>query len=535
MYMAIIIVVVLVLMVVIVYTYVNLINVHHEDVKYPLEIFNNANVPLIEPPSEIIIEGNAHECHKTLTPCTTHADCDLCREGLANCQLFDENTIVKMRGSDGDNDEKKTLIRAGESYCFALNRERARACNPNTGVWLLAETERGFSLLCSCLRPGLVTQLNMYEDCNVPVGCAPHGRIENINTGSSIRCVCDEGYVSDYNDATETPFCRPRTVRDVMYDENFFPKAPCADGQVRLDHPALNDAYRSHFRFGDICVVDPCSVDPVSGRRTSGRLFHNVVGNNVQVNGCNCPIDDGLLPVYNRHTADTGMVKRGDRIVANACLQPFSSHMISLRHVDYKFFWARNDNDETADADVVFQANIYQLSDERYRAIMYPVLNPHPDTPHQALFNTNVMKISVSYDTILKNSNLPQSIFSRFKSKESNVREPSCFFPGVGRCIVANSDSCIRRHGNVQVWTAETFTNSWCVLSREGDNIKIWSRASRYWRGDAPITLRLRGFFLNNDRERNTVRAVTAGDVSDNGAEIDALTQIVQTYPNYSV
>ncbi|AHD25527.1 pif1 [Choristoneura murinana nucleopolyhedrovirus] len=530
MYLLILILVLLLMVIAAAVVYVNFIDVHHEDVRHPLQMFDTSDVPLIEPPNEIVIEGNDLECHKTLTPCATHADCNVCREGLANCQLFDEDTVVQMRDDDGN--EQAATIRAGESYCFALDRERARSCNPSTGVWLLAETKTGFALLCSCLRPGLVTQLNMYEDCNVPVGCAPHGHIANMS--GDIRCVCDDGYVSDYDAVTETPFCRPRTVRDVLFDEAFFPRSPCADGQVRLDHPGLNDYYRRYFRLEDICVVDPCSVDPISGRRTSGRLFHHTTADDVEVSGCNCPAADGLLPVFNRHAADSGMVRRGDRTVANACLQPFNVHMLALRHVDYKFFWARPDHNELADADVVFQTNVSQLSDARYAAMLYPLLTPHPDVTEITLTGTGVLKISVSYDTVLKNTLLPASLFRLFKNKEQGTSAPVCFFPGEGRCIVANSDACIRRHANGQVWTAETFTGSWCVLSRDGPAIKIWSRAGRYPRGSAPAALRLRGFFLNNDRERNTMRAVGTGDMTS-AAQIDSLTQVLETFSNYSV
>lgn len=528
MYFPILIMVLLLIMVAVI-TYVNLIDVHHEDPRSPLQMFDTGDVPLIEPPNEIVIEGNNLECHKTLTPCATHADCNACREGLANCQLFDEDTVVQMHDTDGN--EQSITIRAGESYCFALNRERARSCNPSTGVWLLAETETGFALLCSCLRPGLITQLNMYEDCNVPVGCAPHGRI--INIGGNISCECNEGYIGDYDAATETPFCRPRTVRDVLFNETFFPRAPCVDGQVRLDHPGLNDYYRRYFRLDDICVVDPCSVDPISGRRTSGRLFHHTTDDGIEVIGCNCPIADGLLPVFNRHNADSGMVRRGDRTVANACLQPFNNHMHALRHIDYKFFWGRPDHDELADADMVFQVNSAQLTHARYATMLYPLIGSHPDI-HIPWGGTGVFKISVSYDTDLKSDLLPASIFKLFKIKEAITSAPACFFPGQGRCSVAHPNYCITRLHNAQVWTAETFTGSWCVLSREGPHIKIWSRAGRYPRGEAPAALRLRAFFLNDDRERNTVNVVSTGDMTRD-TQIDALTQVLDTYSNYSV
>jgi hypothetical protein len=84
------------------------------------------------------------------------------------------------------------------------------------------------------------------------------------------------------------------------------------------------------------------------------------------------------------------------------------------------------------------------------------------------------------------------------------------------------------------VWTAETFTNSWCVLSRDSGNIRIWSRAARYPRGDAPVALRVGAFFLGNDRVFNTINAVTAADVTS-GQQIDALTQVVDTFPFYSI
>jgi hypothetical protein len=533
-----IVIVIMVVLIAITINYVNLMRRQNRLESPPPHLvrFDNSTTPLIEPPAEIVIEGNERECHKTLTPCTTHADCDVCREGLANCQYFDEDTVIAtLNNNDNNDDDNKTItIRAGESYCLALSRERARSCNPNTGVWLLAETVQGnFALLCNCLRPGLVTQLTMYDDCTTAVGCAPHGNIANVNE-SPLRCVCDEGYESDYNASTETPFCRARTVRDVMYNEAFFPVAPCADGQVRLDHPALNPVYRQHFRLNNICVVDPCSVDPVSGRRTAGRLFHLEIAEGVEVNGCNCPASDGLVAVHNRHTADTGMVRQSAVRAPNACLQPFNVHVSALRHADYKFFWGRTDQATAADADLVFQVHRTQVSDERYLAMLYPILTSHPDTVQINFAGMGVMKFSIAFDTTLKPDGLSPSFFVLFKNKERNTNEPACFFPGTGRCIVANSESCIRRHGNPQVWTAETFTGSWCVLSRDSGAIRIWSPASRYPFGEAPVSLRVREFFLTNNRQQNTVRPISVS-ATVTGGQVNALTQTLDTYPNYSI
>lgn len=69
----------------------------------------------------------------------------------------------------------------------------------------------------------------MYEDCNVFVGCVFYGCIDNINS-VLIWCVCDDGYVSDYNVDIEILYCCLCIVCDVMYDESFFLWVLCVDG-----------------------------------------------------------------------------------------------------------------------------------------------------------------------------------------------------------------------------------------------------------------------------------------------------------------
>nr|AGS47944.1 putative 59.7 kDa protein [Ectropis obliqua nucleopolyhedrovirus] len=500
--------------------------------RMPLYRFDNSNVPLIQPPAEITVEGNSHECHKNLTPCNTHMDCDLCREGLANCQYFDEKTILTMRNDNGD--EVEHVIEPGQSYCLALDRERARSCNPNTGVWILAESAVGFTLLCSCLSPGLVTQFNMYEDCNVQVGCQPHGQIASVNE-SPLRCVCDDGYVADFDSVTQTPFCRPMTIRDVRYDTNFFPRAPCEDGFVRLDHPGLDQMYRREFNMGDICVVDPCSVDPISGQRTAGRLVHyNNPSANIEYNYCTCPIASNLFSVY---SPTPSMIANSSVPVSNACIQPFNTNIFNVRRLDYKFFWAQPDATRSDD-DVIATVDPNQLSHIKYRQATYPFLTTHPD-----LTNLNGSFVLLKFSTAFTPLHLfasPQivnarSLYQRYHNLAAQTSAP-CFFPGVGRCITANYDDCIRRHAAGQVWTAETFTNSWCVLSRENEALQIWSPATRYPTGQFPMALRVNVLFAISEHNRafTTVHAVYGGTATS-GANVDNLANIMNTYRNYSV
>ncbi|AGR56872.1 pif1 [Hemileuca sp. nucleopolyhedrovirus] len=520
-------VVFILIIIIILYNLINVLTVTHGDIVVPILRFDNADVPLIEPPTEIVIEGNTHECHKSLTPCATHADCDICREGLANCQYFHDRTVLVMRDKDTD-DEVRFEIEPGESYCMALDRERARSCNPHTGIWLLAESDVGFSLLCSCLAPGLVTQLNMYEDCNVPVGCQPNGRIVDLDE-SPLRCSCDEGHVSDFDSVTQTPFCRPSTVRDVRHDPTFFPIAPCEDGFVRLDHPALDQTYRREFNRGDICVVDPCSIDPISGQRTAGRLMY-YKDDDVEYKYCNCPLWHNLFSVY---SDSPNMIGESSSRVCNACIQPFNVNIANIPRIDYKFFWAQLDQTRSDD-EVIANVRHNQLSHPRYVSITYPIIGALTQTANF------ILKFSTAYSPLYlfgdHHDVYSQSLFERYNTIAARTSAP-CLFPGEGRCITVNPNDCIRRHNRTAVGTAETLTNSWCLLSREGQHLRIWSPATRYRSGQYPVALLLNVLFgvSWNNRDFTTVHIVYGNDTVTGQDNIDNLANLLNTYRNYSI
>ncbi|AGC36345.1 PIF-1 protein [Chrysodeixis chalcites SNPV TF1-A] len=513
-------IVILILIVLLLTNYISVLVYADEPVLYPLERFDNSNVPLIEPPSEIILEDNPVSCHSQLTPCTSHQDCDICREGLANCQYFDEPTKITM------NDIEYT-IQPGESYCMALNRERARACNPNTGVWILTRNEIGYSLLCNCTSPGLVTQLNLYSDCNVPVGCQPNGRILNINE-SPMRCVCDEGFISELDTQTQTPFCRPMRVRDTDY-RTFFEQAPCRDGFVSIEHPGLDPIYRQTLRLTSICVVDPCSIDPITGRRTTGRLqYFKNDQDGTELSFCNCPIEDNLFGIASGGASmlrQSRLNRRDNISIVNSCIQPFNIPIDALHEIQYKFFWGRSDN-LLSDDDIFAHVTRHNLSHVRYHRLLQPIPN--------SILSTIKFSIAYSPHEIFVDSSLKDSIYVRFLKLARRTTQP-CFYPGRGRCIVHQPDLCIRRHGTVQVGTAETFTNSWCYFSREGGWIKIWSPATRYPRGQFPVALMVSAVFgVLETKNATTIHICDAiGMVPE--SQYNNLAQILNTYSNYSV
>nr|QNH90529.1 pif-1 [Mamestra configurata nucleopolyhedrovirus A] len=521
--------VLLIFIVVVLYNYVSLLTLAQEETIFPLERFNNVGVPLITPPTEIIIEGNEHECHKQLTPCQTHLDCDICREGLANCQYFDDKAIITITDAE-TNTEQTFTIEAGESYCLALDRERARSCNPHTGVWILAESPVGYSLLCSCLTPGLVTQLSLYNDCDVPVGCQPHGNIVSIHE-SPMRCACDVGFVPDFNVETQTPFCRSRRVRDMIEDTDAFPVAPCQRGYIRLDHTGLKPFYRTNIGIPELCVIDPCSVDPISGERHSGYLQTYRL-NNEDYHFCVCPIADGLFGVYNDQL---NMIRPSPRQVTNACLKPFNIHISSLRRIDYKFFWAHTDRTRS-DEDVIAAVRESQLSSPRYRRMLFEYFTSHPDTSIPSDYR--IFKLSTSYSllfTLNSNGAIGQNLYTRYRAISIRTQEP-CFFPGhEGRCITHNPHLCIRRHANFQVGSAEFWTNYWCYLSRDEGWLQIWSPPDRYRAEEFPVALRNRLLWaidLNN-RTNNTVNLVFSRTALP--THRDQVRDILKTYANYSV
>nr|AYU75306.1 pif-1 per os infectivity factor 1 [Spodoptera littoralis nucleopolyhedrovirus] len=488
-----------------------------------VRLFDNSHVPYISPPTSIIVEGNTHECHKQLTPCSTHRDCDLCREAMANCQYFDEPVTLRLQDQFGETVEYK--IEPGESYCMALDRQRARRCNPNTGVWLLTESDVGFSLICSCTAPGLVTQVNMYEDCDVPVGCLPHGVVADINE-KPIRCKCNSGFVSDFLPNTEIPYCRSQTFRDVLNDTNFVPVAPCPPNYIQVDHPGLPNSYAQYLRNRNACVPNPCAIDPITGERHNGIIMYD--DDNTW---CGCTSIIGIFPVY---SSGGSMLRPSNKTLVNSCIKPFTSYQPQFL---YKVFWARNEED-TADADIVANVSPDEVNPE-YRVMLFPMLLGGHDTLYDENWSMNkfIFKFSVSYTprTVtpgfehIINQLTDHAIAYNVRQKErplSSVcfRRPaysSCTltFPHI-TCILLGSESRFERT---------------CFGVRDTDEIiKMATTAVRYAEYFI-LTLVVSGNFLQSVRPNDNILNTVFGIITLAEEEHGILRQLLDTYPNYSV
>ncbi|AXU41560.1 PIF-1 [Alphabaculovirus altermyunipunctae] len=517
----------LAVIVIILITFIVLLSYVEPKEQHVVQRFDNTSVPYISPPTTIVIEGNQYQCHRQLTPCTSHMDCDLCREGLANCQFFDEPATIVMHDDEGN--QREEHIEAGQSFCLALNRQRARSCNPNTGVWLLTENEMGFSLLCNCITPGIVTQVNMYEDCVIPVGCYPNGRIVDINS-RPIRCQCDEGYVSEYNYETETPYCRPLRFRDMIDNPAYVPKPPCPLGYIPVTHPALPRHYRQHLNTFDACVIDPCTVDPISGERNlmnSLRIDFNVVERVY----CHCTSSMWSFPIYTEsRTMLTDSENMNAYQMTNLCISPFTNFNV---HFEYRRFWGRLAH-ELSDDDIVATVRPSDVH-ERYRTAIYPYLENHPD--YQFPQQSHIFKFSIAY-SVEYETHGHLTINQMYNLIERSLSSGAgCFIPGDGRCVRNHNSPCIRYHKRIVVESTENATNSLCIFTRR-DNRKIlcWHLAisPQYSGGFFPIAFRVNGWFymFPTRNDMTVLRVVRARLVAENTED---LAQLMDTYPDYSL
>ncbi|AAR28912.1 ORF148 [Leucania separata nucleopolyhedrovirus] len=495
--------------------------------KHVVHRFDNTSVPYISPPSTIVIEGNQHLCHRQLTPCTSHMDCDLCREGLANCQYFDEPATIVMQDDEGN--QREEHIEAGEAYCLALDRQRARSCNPNTGIWLLTESDVGFSLLCSCITPGIVTQVNMYEDCVVPVGCYPNGRIVDINA-RPIQCECDEGFVPEYNQATETPYCQPSLFRHMLNNPAFVPRPPCPRGYIHITHPALPTEYRQHFLTDQACVIDPCTVDPLTGERNimnELRIDFNV---HERVY-CHCVSHLWSFPIYTEsRTMLTSSSNPNAYQMTNMCISPFTNFNVNF---EYRVFWGRLPH-ELSDDDIVATVRPSDVH-ERYRLALYPYLQfglPTTQYPQQS----HILKFSIAYSIDYNIPGQPTIHQAYHQLSYSLSSGAGCFIPGVGRCVRHHNSPCIRYHRRFVVEQTENATNDLCIFTRLSNRkIVCWHLAvsPQYGTDGFPIVFRVYGwFFMFPTRNDFTImRIVRATNTAHNPRD---LAQLMDTYPEYS-
>lgn len=173
----------------------------------------------------------------------------------------------------------------------------ANNCNPHTGTWLLVRQsalgDSTYNWICQCRYPNLMTNLTtIFSDCMKPVGCQPHGRLDDdtsagkVNPYVSGRCVCEKSYESGY-DKTVGPICVPR----VVFSEDNLPQNVYRDHNLnmysRLHWPSDRDLLDN--RLGTISgnnpeglyLPNPCHYDAVTYKRLPVTLQCSLVSEKI--------------------------------------------------------------------------------------------------------------------------------------------------------------------------------------------------------------------------------------------------------------
>ncbi|AAQ21662.1 unknown [Cryptophlebia leucotreta granulovirus] len=502
-----------------------------------MSVYNNSHVPLINPPKEIIINENNLSCHKIPTPCTSNADCQLCLEGLASCQLFNDRVILEISAN------QQMIVEPGDRLCLAIDNRSARSCNPNTGTWMLRQIDNeNMALICHCDMPGLVTQLNIYDDCTIPVGCKPHGVIDNINS-LPLVCSCQNGYVPEISD-TNTPYCRPKVIRDVVLDLNYFHRPPCRDGFLPAEHPVFDQIYRRQIG-ANVCLPDPCSIDPLTGVKHEGRVLYEADGgaDGGPLVMCRCNIADNLYPVYSPASMLNTVYTEFDREIANTCIKPLNVDRREIRS-DLKVFWGRSNL--KSDADIVFQVNEDHVQ-KPYRILLYRRIKEHPTVDLNTSFILKFQLCS-AYTKSAVNSNQRDVFQGYWQLNHNRINNNNCALPGIGLCrsIQSCGNISCTYHPCIENVVANSFRNS-CFFFKSNrryedvgniSQICIWNSPNYYDDNNVPVTFYLNALGATDGGygTANDVRTLYFTNSMNTvpQSEYNSLKQILSTYPFYS-
>ncbi|QBQ01557.1 pif-1 [Hyphantria cunea granulovirus] len=501
------------------------------------------NVPLLDPPDEIIIPENALSCHKTLTPCISDADCQLCKESRARCWQFTTHVVFQF------DEEGETVIQPNEKFCIALGAV-GRRCNPHTGMWITRLVdEANVAIICHCLTPGLVTQLNIYEDCDLPVGCRPNGALININT-TPLMCTCNEGFVPELS-GTNTPFCRPLAIRDIILNPEFYPRPPCPVGYVESEHPAVSRVYRNQIG-ANVCLPDPCATDPITSERHNGGQLLFVPNGGADggpLAMCVCNIHLNVYPVFSLHSMVVQQYTATDREITNACIRPLIADRRSVRS-DLKIFWGRNSL--KADADIVFQINEEQVQPS-YRVLLAPRTTPHPRVANLATNFVLKWSLTSAYTAHSVNHSV-RDIFQDYWNFNYLRRwEFTCPVAGIGRCRETRicRPTTLMCEWRLCMETGVQFRDDRCFLTLsprvfpqvgEVNQICVWNTANYYPRDSFPVTFYINARFATDHGTTadigipHTFQTIFFTNSSETVAanQFDTLATILDTFPLYS-
>lgn len=187
-----------------------------------------------------------------------------------------ENIDQDLDGSDG----------SGNDVVTAVPKEINRNCNPNTGKWLLSQLgddggsfDSSYNWICKCTYPNLMTNLTTsMSDCLKPVGCAPHGHLDDVTSKGLVdpyregQCVCDRFYEAGFEDNIG-PVCSPRNIgtsgkalHELYKENNLSYGSSIPHSYVsKILVNSIDRRYR-----GQSLIPNPCRVDAITGLPTNG-------------------------------------------------------------------------------------------------------------------------------------------------------------------------------------------------------------------------------------------------------------------------
>ncbi|KAK2574882.1 hypothetical protein KPH14_013129, partial [Odynerus spinipes] len=174
----------------------------------------------------------------------------------------------------------------GDDATTVVPKEINRNCNPNTGRWLLSQLgddggsfDSSYNWICKCTYPNLMTNLTTsMSDCLKPVGCAPHGHLDDVTSKGLVdpyregQCVCDRFYEADFEDNVG-PICSPKnigksgkTLHELYKENNLTYGSSIPHSYVsKILVNSIDRRYR-----GQSLIPNPCKVDAITGLATNG-------------------------------------------------------------------------------------------------------------------------------------------------------------------------------------------------------------------------------------------------------------------------
>lgn len=240
-------------------------------------------------------------------PCSVSKGIDACflcvesRKYVRNCvhvphaftvSTFSGDTVtIPASSTTGDVDQGWCLPSAFNNINFESNspvpiQDKTRNCNPNTGSWILSQLgqdngkfDSSYNWVCKCRYPSLMTNVNnnLLGDCLQPVGCAPHGQLDDLSKAAKVDpyvkgfCQCETGFTGGF-DRTIGPICVEVNIVDFGLNNVWKNSLINTDFSV-LNSKFISDKFLELFpaaQRDSLILPDPCKIDSFSGKKVTG-------------------------------------------------------------------------------------------------------------------------------------------------------------------------------------------------------------------------------------------------------------------------